>query len=224
MLKRPVCKAVGLARSTYRRLLLTQVPTDPGPKRGLAVRYDERSGMNTNKVYRLARGVTRGAVHSPRKRAEASSVLSVRPSEEGLSRGLPPVDSAIRGKAAKTASMFDNTQDSRDLIQTIARSPARRSSRTSAQTVFASDGGLPIMLWMYNCPYLILKSGNGLATTRSEWPKFRQAPLRHHYIDRSTFAYLESACFAFTENTPYEARGAIGGFRRNVTPATVTAW
>jgi len=74
--ERLACKAVGLARSTYRRLPLAQIPAHPAaemrawlrayaakhPCHGLrraraALRYDERREVNKKKVHRLWREV-----------------------------------------------------------------------------------------------------------------------------------------------------------------------
>lgn len=70
--ERLACKAVGLARSTYRRLPVAQTPVDPDaelrawlrsyaarhPCHGFrrawaALRYDERREVNKNKIHRL---------------------------------------------------------------------------------------------------------------------------------------------------------------------------
>src|ERR1700754_135734 len=72
MSERLACKAVGLARSTYRRLPLAQTPADPDaevrawlrayafkhPCHGFrrawaALRYDERREVNKKKIHRL---------------------------------------------------------------------------------------------------------------------------------------------------------------------------
>jgi hypothetical protein len=93
MSERLACKAVGLARSTYRRLPVAQTPADPDaemrawlqayatkhPCHGFrrawaALRYDERREVNRKKVHRLwhEEGL-QVRVHSPRKRAGVSS-------------------------------------------------------------------------------------------------------------------------------------------------------
>ena len=89
MSQRAACKAVGLARSTYRRTPLAQTPDDPDadlrawlrsyatkhPCHGFrrawaALRHDEGAGVNKKKVHRLWReeGLQVKA-RSPRKRA-----------------------------------------------------------------------------------------------------------------------------------------------------------
>ena len=97
MSERLACKAVGLARSTYRRLPVAQTPADPDaelrawlrsyatkhPCHGFrrawaALRYDERREVNQKKVHRLWREEgLQVRVHSPRKRAGVSSIPPV---------------------------------------------------------------------------------------------------------------------------------------------------
>ena len=97
MSERLACKAVGLARSTHRRLPQAQTPADPDvdvrawlrayatkhPCHGFrrawaALRHDEGRAINVKKVHRLwcEEGLQR-RVHSPRKRAGTSSVPEV---------------------------------------------------------------------------------------------------------------------------------------------------
>jgi HTH-like domain len=107
------CKAVGLARSTYRRLPAAQTPSDPDaemrawlrayatkhPCHGFrrawaALRYDERREVNKKKVHRLWReGGLQVRVRSPRKRAGVSSVrrgMPAHPHPGGLRDQLNP--------------------------------------------------------------------------------------------------------------------------------------
>jgi hypothetical protein len=93
MSERLACKAVGLARSTYRRLPLAATPADPDtdlrayatkhPCHGFrrawaALRLDEGRGINVKKVHRLwCEEGLQVRVHSPRKRAGTSSVPEV---------------------------------------------------------------------------------------------------------------------------------------------------
>ena len=97
MSERLACKAVGLARSTYRRLPAAQTPTDPDaqmrawlrayatkhPCHGFrrawaALRYDEHRQVNKKKVHRLWREEgLQVKIRSPRKRAGVSSVPPV---------------------------------------------------------------------------------------------------------------------------------------------------
>ena len=100
MSERLACKAVGLARSTYRRLPIAQTPLDPDaqlrawlrayatkhPCHGFrrawaALRYDERREVNKKKIHRLWREEgLQVKVVSPRKRAGVSSVPPAVPS------------------------------------------------------------------------------------------------------------------------------------------------
>jgi putative transposase len=97
MSERLACKAVGLARSTYRRLPQAQTPSDPDAEmrtwlRGYAIkhpchgfrrawaalRYDERREVNKKMIHRLWREEgLQVKVVSPRKRAGVSSVPPV---------------------------------------------------------------------------------------------------------------------------------------------------
>jgi hypothetical protein len=97
MSERLACKAVGLARSTYRRLPLMATPADPDaqlrawlhayatkhPCHGFrrawaALRHDERREVNKKKVHRLWREEgLQVKVTSPRKRAGVSSVPQI---------------------------------------------------------------------------------------------------------------------------------------------------
>ena len=97
MSERLACKAVGLARSTYRRLPLAATLADPDadlrawlrayaskhPCHGFrrawaALRHDEGRGINVKKVHRLwCEEGLQVRVHSPRKRAGTSSVPEV---------------------------------------------------------------------------------------------------------------------------------------------------
>ena len=111
MSERLACKAVGLARSTYRRLPVAQTPADPDaemrawlrayatkqPCHGFrrawaALRYDERREVNKKKVHRLWREEgLQVRVRSPRKRAGVSSIPPVdgRCPERGVGDRLP---------------------------------------------------------------------------------------------------------------------------------------
>src|SRR6476659_5045952 len=96
MSERLACKAVGLARSTYRRLPLAQTPADPdaemrawlrsyatkhpchGFRRAWAApRYDERREVN-KKIHRVWREEgLQVRVHSRRKRAGVASIAPI---------------------------------------------------------------------------------------------------------------------------------------------------
>jgi len=126
--ERLACKAVGLARSTYRRIPVAQTPADPDaqlrawlrdysakhPCHGFrrawaALRHDECWEVNKKKVHRLWKqeGLQR-RVHSPRKRTGVSSwPVQVAGDAPKVVWALDfQFDSTIDGKAIKIASMI----------------------------------------------------------------------------------------------------------------------
>ena len=128
MSERLACKAVGLARSTYRRLPVAQTPADPdadmrawlrayatkhpchGFRRAWAtLRYDERREVNKKKVHRLWREEgLQVRVHSPRKRAGVSSIPPIEADAPNVVWAIDfQFDSTVDGKAIKIASMID---------------------------------------------------------------------------------------------------------------------
>jgi putative transposase len=128
MSERLACKAVGLARSTYRRVPIAHTPADPDadlrawlrayalkhPCHGFrrawaALRHDEHREVNKKKVHRLWREEgLRVRVHSPRKRAGVSSIPLVVADAPKVVWALDfQYDSTIDGKAVKIASMID---------------------------------------------------------------------------------------------------------------------
>ena len=128
MSERLACKAVGLARSTHRRLPQAQTPADPDvhlrswlrvyatkhPCHGFrrawaALRYDERREVNKKKVHRLWREEgLQVRVHSPRKRAGVSSIPPVEADSPNVVWAIDfQFDSTVDGRAVKIASMID---------------------------------------------------------------------------------------------------------------------
>ncbi|EUA19250.1 integrase core domain protein [Mycobacterium xenopi 4042] len=174
--ERLACKAVGLARSTYRRIPVAQTPADPDaelrrwlrdystkhPCHGFrrawaALRHDEHRDVNKKKVHRLWKeeGLQR-RVHSPRKRTGQSSW----PAE--VAADAPKVvwaidfqfDSTIDGKAVKIASMLDeHTRES--LLNIVERSITAERLIEDLEKCFAAAGGPPMVLRMDNGPELI---------------------------------------------------------------------
>ncbi|HYB38196.1 MAG TPA: IS3 family transposase [Mycobacterium sp.] len=174
--ERLACKAIGLARSTYRRIPVAQTPADPDaelrqwlrdysakhPCHGFrrawaALRHDERREVNKKKVHRLwtEEGLQR-RVHSPRKRAGQSSW----PAE--VAADAPKVvwaldfqfDSTIDGKAIKIASMLDeHTRES--VLNIVERSITADRLIAELKKCFAAAGGPPMVLRMDNGPELI---------------------------------------------------------------------
>jgi len=127
MSERLACKAVGLARSTYRRLSVAQTPTDPDaevrawlrsyatkhPCHGFrrawaAFRHDERREVN-KKIHRLWREEgLQVRVRSPRKRAGLSSIPPIEADAPHVVWAIDfQFDSTTDGKAIKIASMID---------------------------------------------------------------------------------------------------------------------
>ena len=175
MSERLACKAVGLARSTYRRLPLAQTPADPDadlrawlrayatkhPCHGFrrawaALRHDERREVNKKKVHRLWREEgLQVRVHSPRKRAGVSSVPPVerRCAEGGVGDRLP-----VRLHHRRQGDQ-DRVDDRRTHPRVAAASGGtldhRRAARRRAGEVFAAAGGPPKVLRMDNGPELI---------------------------------------------------------------------
>jgi putative transposase len=176
MSERLACKAVGLARSTYRRTPLAQTPADPdGELRGwlrdystkhpchgfrrawAALRHDERRDVNKKKVHRLWKqeGLQR-RIHSPRKRTGQSSwPVQVAADAPKVVWALDfQFDSTIDGKAVKIASMIDeHTRES--LLNIVERSITAERLIAELEKCFAAAGGPPRVLRMDNGPELI---------------------------------------------------------------------
>ena len=158
MSERLACKAVGLARSTYRRLPMAATPADPDaqlrawlrayatkhPCHGFrrawaALRYDERSEVNKKKVHRLWREEgLQVRVHSPRKRAGVSSIPPIEADAPKVVWAIDfQFDSTIDGKAIKIASMVDeHTRES--LLDLVERSITAERLVDELEKVFAA--------------------------------------------------------------------------------------
>src|SRR6202166_4249678 len=175
MSERLACKAVGLARSTYRRLPVAQTPADPDaemrawlrvyatkhPCHGFrrawaALRYDERREVNKKKVHRRWREEgLQVRVHSPRKRAGVSSIPPIEADAPNVVWAIDfQFDSTIDGKAIKIASMVDeHTRES--LLNLGERSFPPKRLVAKLGGVFAAGGGPPQVLRMDNGPELV---------------------------------------------------------------------
>ena len=173
--ERLACKAVGLARSTYRRLPIAQTPADPDadlrawlrryalkhPCHGFrrawaALRYDEHQGVNKKKVHRLWREEgLQVPVASPRKRAGIPSVPPMVADAPKVAWALDfQFDSTIDGKAVKIASMIDeHTRES--LLHLVERSITAHRLVIALEEVFEKAGGPPMVLRMDNGPEMI---------------------------------------------------------------------
>jgi putative transposase len=172
MSQRLACKAVGLARSTYRRLPVAQTPADPDaemrawlrsyatkhPCHGFrrawaALRYDERREVNKKKVHRLWREEgLQVRVHSPRKRAGVSSIPPIEADAPNVVWAIDfQFDSTIDGKAIKIASMIDeHTRES--LLDLVERSITADRLVAELEAVFAAAGGPAKVLRMEQRP------------------------------------------------------------------------
>jgi transposase InsO family protein len=173
--QRAACKAVGLARSTYRRTPLAQTPDDPDadlrawlrsyatkhPCHGFrrawaALRHDEGAGVNKKKVHRLWReeGLQVKA-RSPRKRAGMSTTPHATADAPNVVWALDfQFDSTIDGTAVKIASMVDeHTRES--LLHLAERSITPDRLVAELERVFDLRGGPPAVLRMDNGPEMI---------------------------------------------------------------------
>ncbi len=159
--ERLACKAVGLARSTHRRLPLSQTPADPDsemrawlrsyatkhPCHGFrrawaALRYGERREVNKKKVHRMWREEgLQVRIRSPRKRAGVSSIPPIEADAPNVVWAIDfQFDSTIDGKAIKIASMVDeHTRCS--LLNIVERSITGEDVVVELRKVFAVAGG-----------------------------------------------------------------------------------
>jgi putative transposase len=175
MSERLACKAVGLARSTYRRLPLAATPADPDahlrawlrayatkyPCHGFrrawaALRHDHGRQVNVKKVHRLWREEgLQVRVHSARKRAGVSSVPQIPADGPGVVWAIDfQFDCTTDGKAIKIASMID--EHSRvSLLHLVERSITAERLVAELEGVFAAAGGPPKVLRMDNGPELV---------------------------------------------------------------------
>ncbi|WP_204805884.1 IS3 family transposase [Mycobacterium riyadhense] len=168
MSERLACKAVGLARSTYRRLPAAQTPADPDaemrawlrayatkhPCHGFrrawaALRHDEGREVNKKKVHRLWREEgLQVKIRSPRKRAGVSSVPPVAADAPNVVWAIDfQFDSTTDGKAIKIASMIDeHTRES--LLNIVERSITAERLVAELEMAFTVAGGPPKVLRM----------------------------------------------------------------------------
>ena len=160
MSERLACKAVGLTRSTYRRLPQAQTPADPDaplrawlrsyatrhPGHGFrrawaALRYSERREVNEKKVHRLWREEgLQVRVHSARKRAGVSSIPPVDADAPNVVWAIDfQFDSTVDAKAIKIASVIDeHTRCS--LLHLVERSITAERLVVELESVFATAG------------------------------------------------------------------------------------
>lgn len=162
MSERLACKAVGLARSTCRRIPISRTPADPDgemrawlrsyatkhPCHGFrrawaALRYDERREVNKKKIHRLWREEgLQVRVHSPRKRAGVSSNPPIEADAPNMVWAIDfQFDSTVDGKAIKIASMVDE-HTRMSLLNIVERSITADRLVYELKRVFAAAGGL----------------------------------------------------------------------------------
>ena len=232
--ERLACKAVGLARSTHRRLPLSQTPADPDadmrawlrcyatkhPCHGFrrawaALRYDERREVNTKKVHRLRREEgLQVKVVSPRKRAGVSSIPPIEADAANVVWAIDfQFDSTVDGKAVKIASMIDeHTRCS--LLNIVERSITAERLVIELEGVFAAAGGPPKVLRMDNGPELVSQALQHFCEGKVGLSYIPPGtPWNNGYIE-SFNNRLRKECLNRNHwNTLFEARVVIGDFK-----------
>jgi putative transposase len=202
--ERLACKAVGLARSTHRRLPQAQTPADPDvllrawlraygtkhPCHGFrrawaALRYDERREVNKKKIHRLRREEgLQVKVTSPRKRAGVSSIPPIEADAPNVVWAIDfQFDSTVDGRAVKIASMNEHTRESR--LNIVERSITGEHLVEELKKVFAVVGGPP----------KVLRMDNGLELVSQALQQFCEGKVGLSYIPPGTpwnNGYIES--------------------------------
>ncbi|HVT96144.1 MAG TPA: IS3 family transposase [Acidobacteriaceae bacterium] len=234
MSERLACKAVGLSRSTHRRLPQAQTPADPDadvrawlrsyatkhPCHGFrrawaALRHDEGRQINVKKVHRLwcQEGLQR-RVHSPRKRAGTSSVPEVVADAPKVVWALDfQFDSTTDGKAIKIASMVDeHTRES--LLHLVERSITGERLVVELEKVFTAAGGPPKVLRMDNGPELVSQALQRFCENKVGMSYIPPGtPWNNGYIE-SFNNRLRKECLNRNHwKTLFEARVVIGDFK-----------
>ncbi|WP_122442739.1 IS3 family transposase [Mycobacterium attenuatum] len=234
MSERLACKAVGLARSTYRRLPAAQTPTDPDaqmrawlrayatkhPCHGFrrawaALRYDEHRQVNKKKVHRLWREEgLQVKIRSPRKRAGVSSVPPVVADAPNVVWAIDfQFDSTTDGKAIKIASMIDeHTRES--LLNIVERSITAERLVAELETAFTVAGGPPKVLRMDNGPELVSQALQRFCENKTGLVYIPPGcPWVNGHIE-SFNNRLRKECLNRNHwNTLFEARVVIGDFK-----------
>lgn len=234
MSERLACRAVGLARSTYRRLPLSQRPTDPDAEmrawlRGYAkkypchgfrrawaaLRFDERREVNKKKIHRLWREEgLQVRVHSPRRRAGISSVPPVEADAPNVVWAIDfQFDSTIDGKAIKIASMIDeHTRVS--LLHVVERSITGERLVFELKKAFAAAGGPPRVLRLDNGPEMVSQALQRFCENKTGMVYIPPGcPWDNGYIE-SFNNRLRKECLNRNHwNTLFEARVVIGDFK-----------
>jgi putative transposase len=234
MSERLACKAVGLARSTHRRLPLAQTPADPDsetrawlrsyatkhPCHGFrrawaALRYDERREVNKKKVHRLWREEgLQVRIRSPRKRAGVSSIPPLEADAPNVVWAIDfQFDSTVDGKAIKIASMVDeHTRVS--MLNIVERSITAELLVDELTKAFAAAGGPPRVLRMDNGPEFISQALQQFCDGKVETSYIPPGtPWNNGHVE-SFNNRLRKECLNRNHwNTLLEARVVIGDFK-----------
>jgi transposase InsO family protein len=232
--ERLACKAVGLVRSTHRRLPQAQTPADPDvllrawlrayatrhPCHGFrrawaALRFDEGREVNKKKIHRLWREEgLQVRVHSPRKRAGVSSIPPVEADAPKVVWAIDfQFDSTVDGKAVKIASMIDeHTRCS--LLNIVERSITGEHLVEELKKVFSVAGGPPTVLRMDNGPELVSQALQRFCDGKVGMCYIPPGtPWNNGYIE-SFNNRLRKECLNRNHwNTLFEARVVIGDFK-----------
>jgi putative transposase len=234
MSERLACKAVVLARSTYRRLPVAQTPVDPDadmrawlrsyatrhPCHGFrrawaALRHDERREVNKKKIHRLWRGEgLQVRTHSPRKRAGVSSIPPIAADAPNVVWAIDfQFDSTVDGKAIKIASMIDeHTRCS--LLHLVERSITAQCLVAELESVFAMAGGPPKVLRMDNGPELVSQALQQFCENKVGLSYIPPGTPWHNGYIESFNNRLRRECLNRNYwNTLFEARVVIGDFK-----------
>ncbi|MEE6176820.1 IS3 family transposase [Mycobacterium sp. 050134] len=236
MSERLACRAVGLARSTRRRLPQAQTPADPdtemrawlrcyatkNPCHGFrrawaALRYDERREVNKKKIHRLWREEgLQVKIRSPRKRAGVSSIPPIEADAPNVVWAIDfQFDSTIDGKAIKIASMLDeHTRVS--LLNIVERSITAERLVAELKKVFAGAGGPPKVLRMDNGPEFISQALQQFCDGKTGMSYIPPGtPWNNGHIE-SFNNRLRKECLNRNHwNTLLEARVVIGDFKED---------
>jgi putative transposase len=234
MSERLACKAVGLARSTYRRLPVAQTPADPDadmrawlrsyatrhPCHGFrrawaALRHDERREVNKEKIHRLWREEgLQVRTHSPRKRAGVSSIPPIAADAPNVVWAIDfQFDSTVDGKAIKIASMIDeHTRCS--LLHLVERSITAQCLVAELESVFAMAGDPPKVLRMDNGPELVSQALQQFCENKVGLSYIPPGTPWHNGYIESFNNRLRRECLNRNHwNTLFEARVVIGDFK-----------
>jgi putative transposase len=234
MSERLACKAVGLARCTYRRLPQAQTSSDPDaalrawlrayatkhPCHGFrrawaALRYDQGRVVNKKKIGRLWREEgLQVRVRSPRKRAGISSVPPIIADAPNVVWAIDfQFDSTVDGKAVKIASMIDE-HTRMSVLNVVERSITGERVVAELTTAFAAAGGPPKVLRMDNGPEFISQALQQFCDGKTGMAYIPPGtPWNNGYIE-SFNNRLRKECLNRNHwNTLLEARVVIGDFK-----------